>query len=87
MRLSYQWSNYLGRIGQTIFWQAFSTFFFFLGYQNDNNWKTLETESQRRITNKAEITEQALIKLIKITESYENFVSFIGCELNEKVLE
>ena len=87
MRLSYQWSNYLGRIGETIFWQACSTFFFFLGYQNDHTWKTLEIESQRRITNKAEITEQALIKLIKITESYENFVSFIGCEPNEKVLE
>ena len=30
---------------------------------------------------------QALIKLIKITESYESFLSFICCELNEKVLE
>ena len=53
---------------------------------------------QRKIANEAEITEQALIKLIKITEflvwqhlahttNYESFVDFIGCELKEKVSE
>ena len=42
---------------------------------------------QRKITNEIEITEQALIKFIKITESYESLVSFIGCKLTEKVLK
>ena len=58
----------------------------------------LQTERQRKIANEVETTEQALSKLIKITEflmwqhiahttNYNSFVSFIGCELKEKVLE
>ena len=83
LRLSYQWSSYLGRIGQTVFWHVFfaNIFLFF------RKETSLEIERQRKITNEAEITEKALIKLIKITRTYESFVSFIGCELNEKVLE
>ena len=61
--------------------------FLFLGYKSHHSWKSLEIERQKKITKEAEIIEQALIKLIKIKESYESFISFIGCELNEKVLE
>ena len=63
------------------------TFSVFLGYKSHHSRKYLEIDRQRKITNKAEITEQALMKLIKITKSYESFASFIGCELNEKVLK
>ena len=88
MWLSYQWSSYLEKIGQTVFWQVFFTnIFLFLGYKSYHSWKSLEIKRQRKIINEAEITEQALIKLIRITESYESFVSFIGCKPNEKVLE
>ena len=93
------WSNYLGRKGQTLFWKVLlPTFHFSLGCKNQHTWKSLAIERQDEIIKKAESLEQALIKVIRITEflllqhlahtrSYESFVSFIGCKLKEMVLE
>ena len=73
-------------------------FFLSLGYKAQHTLESLKDVAQKKAVHESEITEAALLKLIKITlflvrqhwaytVNYEEFVRFVGADLHEQVLE
>ena len=68
------------------------------GFKTQHSFETLQEKKERQHLKESEITEQALIKLLRITvfivqkhwahtTNYEDFVRFVGTDLQEEVLK